>query len=668
MKIFGFDIHKAKSTNRKATSAYPSAIITRLNEDFPINIVSADGAARWNLCALRARSQQLEREKGGIGERFLSCVEANIVGPDGIMLQLQIKDASGNFDQAGSQAIEEAWKDFCQMGEFEVTGEHSAQNFDRVSVRSSARDGDLLQLVYRGDAARNGTIQFQLVEGQYLDEEHNVAKWKNGNTIRMGVELDQYKRKVAYWILSKHPGDYGVDGYAVYDRKWRRIPAFGTEKDAPVEAIHVTRTKRPEETRAVPWLTPAMDPITMLAGYEEAELVAARGQASMMVVNERELFAPDGQPIDNVDGSGKPLDEFQPGGVFNNPAGIKSKLLNPTHPTMAFPDFTKDYRRKIAAALNCSYNTLFTDLEGVNYSSIRAGLLDERVHWMMDQNWYIAASKQRQFEAWLRMMLMLGEFTGFGITDLNRIKRATVWKPKRWEWVDPLKDIEASGKAIEYKLSSHTRELAGYSNADFDDIAEEIARERDKCESLGLDPFLNEPKRTSQLIDSADVANVTDGGSPAMNPEVASVSEVPEAPTHHSARQPRAPGGQFNGPPMPKSDAPAKDMDENIKALIEALAVKQQPGVTVNIPPIEIPTPNINIENLNVPERPADVINFNPTVNVPEIQVPAAPDVTVNVETPVVNVTNKIQPPQAQRINIQRDGDGKISEIEVEKS
>src|SRR5262245_44393646 len=146
MRLFGLNISRAKR-QVKATTAYPSAMVTRLSEDFPIHILSADGATRWNLCELRARSQQLEREKGGIGERYLSCVETNVIGPDGIGLQLKIKDAAGNFDQAGSQAIEQAWKDFGRMGEFEVTGEHSAQNFDRVSIRSSARDGDLLQVV-----------------------------------------------------------------------------------------------------------------------------------------------------------------------------------------------------------------------------------------------------------------------------------------------------------------------------------------------------------------------------------------------------------------------------------------------------------------------------------------------------------------------------------------
>lgn len=153
MKLFGFEFGRKA---RKATTAYPSALISRLNEDFPIHILSADAATRWNLRELRARSQQLEREKGGIAERYFSCIETNVIGSCGIGLQMKIPaagampDDEGAFDADLSEAVEEAWEDFCCGGDFEVTQEHDCQNFDRISIRSAARDGDVLQLIYQG--------------------------------------------------------------------------------------------------------------------------------------------------------------------------------------------------------------------------------------------------------------------------------------------------------------------------------------------------------------------------------------------------------------------------------------------------------------------------------------------------------------------------------------
>jgi lambda family phage portal protein len=525
MKLFGYEILKARPrvAQVKASPAYPSAGVTRLNEDFPILHMSADAATRGNLRELRARSQQLEREKGGIAERYFSCVETNVIGPDGIGLQIKVKDLAGNLDRDGSEQIEDAWESFCCRGEFDITGEQSAQTFDRLSVRASARDGDALQLVYR-NAENKAGIVFQLLEGQHLDDWFNLmAPEKGGNQVRMGVEQDRFRRKLAFWIITPHPGDF----YAYPNDAQRvRIPAYGMEPDAPVHAIHVTRPKRPEETRAVPWITPAMDPINMLAGYEEAELVAARAQACKHVFYERSAFAPDGTPLEYSDAtSGQLTDEMEPGGTTDLPIGYKANMYNPTHPNQAFADFTKDFRRKIAAALNCSYNTLFTDLEGVNYSSIRAGLLDERDQWMMAQNWYISSAKQLQFEAWLEVQLLRGAFPGFAMIDFDRIARACIWKPRRWPWVDPQKDIDAATTAIEAKLTTRSRVIADQSGNDFEETIDELAEEQAYITEKGLDPALAEKPA---LANSAE---------PAIDN-----SQPPAKPPHHSARQPRNQG------------------------------------------------------------------------------------------------------------------------------
>ena len=537
MKLFGLEIVRSRAAPRsiqvKATPAYPSAGVTRLNEDFPILYMSADAATRGNLRELRARSQQLERERGGIAERYFSCVETNVIGPDGIGLQIKVKDQAGDLDRAGSEQIEEAWEEFCCRGQFDVTGEYSAQTFDRLSVRASARDGDALQLIYR-NAPNKAGIAFQLLEGQHLDEWHNLlGPENNGNQVRMGVEQDRFRRKLAFWIITAHPGDF----YGYPNEAQRiRIPAYGVEPAAPVQAIHVTRPKRPEETRAVPWITPAMDPINMLAGYEEAELVAARAQACKHVFYERAAFAPDGTPLEyNEAGTGQLTDEMEPGGATDLPIGYKANMYNPTHPNQAFADFTKDFRRKISAALNCSYNTLFTDLEGVNYSSIRAGLLDERDQWKMVQNWYITTAKQLQFEAWLEVQLLKGVFPNFSMTDFDRIARACVWKPRRWPWVDPLHDIEAATASIEAKLSTRTRVIADQSGNDFEDTIDEIAEEQAYIKSKGLDPALTEqPRIANPAFASAAGQTDTAAADGSLQP--------PAKPPHHSANQPRVQG------------------------------------------------------------------------------------------------------------------------------
>src|SRR5262249_48615084 len=142
------------------------------------------------------------------------------------------------------------------------------------------------------------------------------------------------------------------------------------------------------------------------------------------------------------------------------------------------------------------------------------------------------------------------------------------------------------------------------------------AEEQAYIQAAGLDPLLHEPRRSDQLVDSADQVNAPDAAdspaAPVMGDATASVTATP---AHHSARQPRDGGGPFNGPPaaqaMPYRGAGTQEnMDENrVKALIEAAAAKAQPQITVNIPPIEVPTPVVNIDKLDVGVQ-APVVNI----------------------------------------------------------
>jgi lambda family phage portal protein len=532
--------------------AHQGAIVNRLTEDWPVSILSADAANRWDLRILRARARDLERN-GGIAERYLSAVEMNVIGDDGVRLQMKARKSdartatgiTSDFDADANRIIEKEWDDFGKRGNFDVTGKHSRKDFWRLALRTAARDGDALILVYRGGNVPNRwKIAFQLLEGDYIDDCYNLnrapasyvaatysaSRPAPGNTVRMGIELDQFKRKVACWIFANHPGDYGVDGVYAYDGKRLRIPILGTEPGAPVHCIHLTRTKRAEETRGVPWISPAMMDIKMLDGYEEAELVAARAQACKHVFYERDLFNSQGdQLFDNEDASGQLVDDMEPGGATELPAGYKANFYNPTHPNLAYPDFVKSRKRRISAALNCAYNTLFVDLESVNYSSIRAGLLDEREGWKMCQSWLGDDLVTPSFEPWLQMGLMSGVFGRYGITDFDRLN-APELKFRRWPWVDPVKDIRANAEAIAAKITTWGKVISDQSGGDFEDFIDQYAMEQDYMRSKGVDPA-----PISSIAEQIIDPNVGDNADPS-NPQGDSQQAPPAAPTRKPVR------------------------------------------------------------------------------------------------------------------------------------
>jgi len=206
-----------------------------------------------------------------------------------------------------------------------------------------------------------------------------------------------------------------------------RIPAS--------EIIHPFITDRIAQTRGTPWMVSAMTRLQMLGSYEEAELTAARVAASKMgfLVKERS----EGY-IGDTDEAGNPLMEVEPGAIEELPMGTTFQSWNPDHPVGNYAGFVKSCLRGIAAGLGVNYNMLANDLEGVNYSSIRAGLLDEREYYKAVQRWFIDTVITPVFEGWLETNILNGTIN-LPAAKLEKFN-APDWKPRRWAWVDPLKD------------------------------------------------------------------------------------------------------------------------------------------------------------------------------------------------------------------------------------
>ena len=67
------------------------------------------------------------------------------------------------------------------------------------------------------------------------------------------------------------------------------------------------------------------------------------------------------------------------------------------------------------------------------------------------------------------------------------------WKPRRWAWVDPLKDQQASILAVENHLKSK-RQVISESGGDIEDVFRDIKKDEELAEDVGLEkPSESEP-------------------------------------------------------------------------------------------------------------------------------------------------------------------------------
>jgi len=70
---------------------------------------------------------------------------------------------------------------------------------------------------------------------------------------------------------------------------------------------------------------------------------------------------------------------------------------------------------------------------------------------------------------------------------LSKFAAASRFRGRRWNWVDPQKDMEANRAGVELGITSRTR-IAAERGDDLEDIIDELAQERDMLDEAGLLP------------------------------------------------------------------------------------------------------------------------------------------------------------------------------------
>jgi lambda family phage portal protein len=193
--------------------------------------------------------------------------------------------------------------------------------------------------------------------------------------------------------------------------------------------------------------------------------------------------ASDGNPYDGAkDPAGNLITDAEPGALEQLPYGMEFQPFDPKYPDAYYADFIKSRVRRIGAGINMNYNTLANDLENVNYSSIRAGILDDREGYKATQTWFIGRWQQPIFAKWLEISLLNGAlkdpFSGNSL-PFSKVKKfqKVEFRPRRWPWVYPLKDVQADVLAINNRLTTRTQVIAENTSDNYEDNIMETAKE-----------------------------------------------------------------------------------------------------------------------------------------------------------------------------------------------
>ncbi|AXF38218.1 putative portal protein [Ralstonia phage phiRSP] len=452
------------------------ASLTTSNDRWGGTPVSPDVFISLYQPVLVARSRE-QWSNNDYVRNFVRLVRQNVVGPQGVTLQAKVKTPRGKSDGEANAALEDAWGEWCAKGNCDVTGTLSFREIENLVMETTARDGEFIaRKVYGRDAGPMG-FALQLLDPQRLSVRYENYKYGDqGNFIRQGIEFNRYGRPVAYHFTSTD--EWNAYYYSINGQGFERVPAD--------EIIHGFVHEMVGQRRGLPWASTSLFRLHHLQGYEDAAVQNARASASKMGFIEYESgFGPE---CDDGTSAAATIDAA-PLSFHELPMGAKLAEWNPQYPSGEFAVFNKAMLRGAAAGFGVLYNNLAGDLEGVNFSSIRQGTLDEREHWKELQQWLIETLVAPVYEEWLKFSLLAGAIKSKGRplpADKLAAYRKVDWQGRRWAWIDPRADNDGNISAMRAGLKSPSQ-IIRESGRDPEDVFREFADDLQAMRDAGID-------------------------------------------------------------------------------------------------------------------------------------------------------------------------------------
>lgn len=449
---------------------------------------SADTEIATAGALLRDRMRDLVRNNPHAAKAVAVLVN-NIVGA-GIMPRA----ASG--DDRLDRTVNELWESWARQ--CDADGQLDFYGLQTLICREMVEGGEVL-VRRRPRRAEDGLtipVQVQVLEADFLDATKNVEVG-SGHAVQ-GVEFDAIGRRRAYWLFARHPGD--AFGVLQGGLKSTAVPA--------TEIAHVYEKQR-TQARGVPWGASVIRALRDLDDYEIAEIVRKKTEACVTAIVLGADEAEQGIAPTVVDADGNRVEQFEPG-LIAYARGGKEIRFNQPAATGGYADYKRASLHTIAAGFRVPYELLTGDLSQVNYSSIRAGLVEFRrmidaVQWQL----FVPLFCDRVWSWFTEAAWAAGHIP----EPIVRVE----WSPPKFEAVDPQKDAMADLLAIRSGTMTLAEAIARQGRNP-DAVLAEIAATNAKLDELGIvldtDPRRVTKTGSAQSAETADAEDQPDEDEP----------------------------------------------------------------------------------------------------------------------------------------------------------
>jgi len=397
-------------------------------------------------------------------------------------------------DETIRKLLKTSWERSAE--EFDADGLTDFYGMQAIALREIFEAGEVLAR-FRPRLASDGLrvpLQLQLLEPEHLPLTHIGSNGKN--PIRAGIEFTPFGKRAAYWLYPEHP-NLGAFAFWPGSNQPTRVPAE--------QVMHCYQPLRCGQLRGQPWLAPVMVTLYELDKFCDAVLVR-QSTSNFFLGWQRAMSDEFRGPLDASeslpDGTQAPdasigYGQIQPNTILDLGAtGNTLEFNRPPDPPAGLPEFVKTMLRSFCAGLGIPYESVAWDLEGVNYSSIRAGLLEYRRR--IEQFQFSVMVFQFCRPVWRRWV---NDAVLAGVLPQPRNPAewdalyAVEWRTPKWAWVDPLKDVLAMKEAVRSAFTSRSA-VIHENGEDPEQVDADIAADNKRADELEIKTD-SDPRQTA---------------------------------------------------------------------------------------------------------------------------------------------------------------------------
>ena len=399
--------------------AYDGARAGRRGASFTAGATSANVEIGVALARLRDRSRDLARNTSA-GSRILDVHVGHTIGT-GITA---VPDTG--VDRI-DRILGELWAEWCERSD--VEGINSFGGQQAIAFRSMLEGGEGLirRIPLRTSSGERVPLKLQVLEGDFIDSARDQGIF-DGRSSRLGVGLGEWDRRTGYWLHAQHPGDFTFHG-APYASQFVDFD----------DVIHLYKPQRAGQVRGVPVFAPILMSARDLADVQDAIVVKQRVEACFAgFVTRKE----EGAISLNPDKDRKRIDQMRPGMVSYLEEGESITFGQPSGQGQFEPVWlTTMY--SLAAGAGLTFDQVTGDLRQANYSSLRAGKIEQRRLTEQTQTLVLVPQMMRRVTGWfVEAAIMAGV-----LKDRRGGYRFDFVMPAV-EPIDPRKDLEADILAV----------------------------------------------------------------------------------------------------------------------------------------------------------------------------------------------------------------------------